>query len=52
MSVIRSLACLFVLPAAAASARVRLFPAPDLSPSPHYRVEVQTPDGWQTSLVK
>jgi hypothetical protein len=51
MNVIRSLACLFALPAVAASARVSLFPASELSPSPHYRVEVQTPDGWQTSFV-
>lgn len=38
--------------ASSVSAAVTLFPAPaSLPPSPHYRVEVQTPGGWQTSFV-
>lgn len=38
--------------AGAAPAAVTGFPAPDgLAPSPHYRIEVQTGDGWKPSYV-
>ena len=36
----------------AAASAIELFPPPgDLPPSPHYRVEVMTPDGWRPSYV-